>query len=37
MEKMTCHQGMADTPKAWIYYKESGAGIPVLMLSLIHI
>ena len=32
MEKMTCHQGMADTPQAWIYYKESGAGIPVLML-----
>lgn len=32
MEKMTCRQGMADTPQAWIYYKESGAGIPVLML-----
>lgn len=24
MEKMTCHQGMADTPQVWIYYKESG-------------
>ena len=32
MEKMICRQGMADTPQAWIYYKESGAGIPVLML-----
>ena len=26
MEKMTCRQGMADTPEAWIYYKESGHG-----------
>ena len=32
MEKMICHQGMADTPKAWIYYKESGHGVPILML-----
>ena len=32
MEKMICHQGMADTPQAWIYYKESGRGTPILML-----
>ena len=32
MEKMICRQGMADTPKAWIYYKESGHGVPILML-----
>lgn len=32
MEKMICRQGMADTPQAWIYYKESGRGIPILML-----
>ena len=32
MEKMTCRQGMADTPQAWIYYKESGRGTPILML-----
>jgi len=32
MEKMICRQGMADTPQAWIYYKETGRGIPVLML-----
>ena len=32
MEKMTCRQGMADTSQAWIYYKESGHGTPILML-----
>ncbi len=32
MEKMICRQGMADTPQAWIYYKESGHGVPILML-----
>ena len=32
MEKMTCRQGMADTPQVWIYYKESGRGTPILML-----
>ena len=32
MEKMICRQGMADTPQAWIYYKESGCGTPILML-----
>lgn len=32
MEKMICRQGMADTPQAWIYYKESGRGTPILML-----
>ena len=32
MEKMICHQGMADTPETWIYYKESGRGTPILML-----
>ena len=32
MEKMICRQGMADTPQAWIYYKETGSGIPLLML-----
>lgn len=32
MEKMICRQGMADTPKAWIYYKEIGHGVPILML-----
>ena len=32
MKKMTCRQGMADTPQAWIYYKESGRGTPILML-----
>ena len=32
MEKMICRQGMADTPKAWIYYKERGHGVPILML-----
>ena len=32
MEKMTCRQGMADTSQAWIYYKESGRGTPILML-----
>ena len=32
MEKMICRQGMADTSQAWIYYKESGRGIPILML-----
>ena len=32
MEKMICRQGMAVTPKAWIYYKESGHGVPILML-----
>ena len=29
MEKMICRQGMADTSKAWIYYKESGHGVPM--------
>ena len=28
MEKMICRQGMADTPQAWIYYKESGRWYP---------
>ena len=32
MEKMICRQGMADTSQAWIYYKESGRGTPILML-----
>ena len=32
MEKMTCRQGMADTPQVWIYYTESGRGTPILML-----
>ena len=32
MEKMTCRQGIADTPQVWIYYKESGRGTPILML-----
>lgn len=32
MEKMICRQGMADTPQAWIYYKETGSGTPLLML-----
>ena len=32
MEKMICRQGMADTSQAWIYYKESGHGTPILML-----
>ena len=32
MGKMTCRQGMADTPQVWIYYKESGRGTPILML-----
>ena len=32
MEKMICRQEMADTSQAWIYYKESGRGIPILML-----
>ena len=31
-KKMTCRQGMADTPQVWIYYKESGRGTPILML-----
>lgn len=32
MEKLVCRRGMADTPDAWIYYKDSGQGIPLLML-----
>ena len=32
MEKMICRQGMADTSQAWIYYKESGRGTPILTL-----
>ena len=32
MEKMICRQGMADMSQAWIYYKESGRGTPILML-----
>ena len=32
MEKITCRQGIADTPYAWIYYKERGNGTPILML-----
>ena len=32
MEKVTSRKGVADTPEAWIYYKESGHGTPILML-----
>ena len=32
MEKITGKKGVADTPEAWIYYKESGHGTPILML-----
>lgn len=30
--KVTSRKGVADTPEAWIYYKESGHGTPILML-----
>ena len=33
MEKMSYRQGVADTPHAWIYYKDSGGEkTPLLML-----
>lgn len=32
MEKVICKHGIADTPEARIYYKDSGQGIPLLML-----
>ena len=33
MEKIKSRQGVADTPHAWIYYKDSGGkGLPLLML-----
>lgn len=32
MEKVTGRKGVADTLEAWIYYKESGHGTPILML-----
>ena len=32
MEKVTSRKGVADTPEAWIYSKDSGHGTPILML-----
>ena len=32
MEKINVSEGVADTLHTWIYYKDIGAGMPVLML-----
>ena len=33
MQKISCRQGVADTPHAWIYYKDHGGrGTPLVML-----